>query len=754
MPHPVRRLAVRTAVIPAAALAAAAVSLAPAGARAQQPAASTSADTLTVAVPLRPPGGATDGRFLIFTTRGVSVVGDTAGTLAAAPGDTAVRLPVLLRLDGRVRAGTLNAGRVQVTWADGRRSLADIVVQVGGEGGRRTLAARVAPLARDLFVDLVASPTAAPGGDVKLILGVYSYEDVPLRIRLRLDDAAGFRPLDRDFGDERTLEAGDEINAELHLEAPREVRDGESRIVRLFAEVVGEPGAAEAMAPVRIMRGGGLRAGQSGLGGSVQLASRGVDLGAGERGMPSGSLDLSGKLDRRTSVSVTVRRGLSLTQAPILGSYVDEQDRIAVDLRRPGWILTGGNQLLSSGGTLAGPFARGQGLTLRRTVGRTTGDLVVARPVSFTGDVGGRLARGSVGTTTRVGRVAVTFSDLARPGNRYSPGSEAIGGGLDAALQRGTRHRLLVRAGVLRLAHDTGFTVTGGSFEGQYAFTSPRATANLRRRVMPPGITGLALAGDETSVDGSVTVARGLRASARAYRNAQETLGQRYAWAGEGVSGGLMVTSRAGHRLDLRGNHREATSAARTVQRTATLSAGMPLGPVTLDAMADVGRQTIGTRAAGIRSYRAGVRWFDEQAGSLSSGVSYHDYGTTPPRLRADLAASVRVRGLEVDGGGWVTRGPSFGGNPVGWANAVAPLPFGFGVIVGGEYVRGRVPYTRYVDPATGIPLPPEVADDPTQARLMGVPVDVPAAPFRLTLGVRRRLVLALPGTGAARPPR
>ena len=63
----------------------------------------------------------------------------------------------------------------------------------------------------------------------------------------------------------------------------------------------------------------------------------------------------------------------------------------------------------------------------------------------------------------------------------------------------------------------------------------------------------------------------------------------------------------------------------------------------------------------------------------------------------------------------------------------------------------GREPYIRYVDPVTGLPLPPEIAADPTRAPFVGVPVEVPSAATRFTAGIRRRLTVPMSFLGSAR---
>jgi len=228
---------------------------------------------------------------------------------------------------------------------------------------------------------------------------------------------------------------------------------------------------------------------------------------------------------------------------------------------------------------------------------------------------------------------------------------------------------------------------------------------------MPRSLPGIQLPGDDVGADASVKVKGEWRLFGRAHQSRHRTLGNGFRSENEGASAGVRWF-RQGWRLDVSGNLREwSCGEAPTTARTASVSFGVPLGPVILNGRAERGEQRREATRSPSATYTGNLRW-SGAAGGLSWSASYFETLSAPPRLRTDLLGSLRRGEWELAGGAWATRGLERGGEP------------GFWIQVG-------VPVTADLLFSTGIERAPATWGAPP--RWMG------------TLGVRQKVTLPLP---------
>ena len=673
---------------------------------------------------------------------GLRTVDERTGDIRWKPSDPpALRLPVRFALTPNQSASPLEVAPVRVMSADSTRDAVPVPVQAwnpqrpdsaavsaaplpDSAAAPTSLAARptgqenvsipVGGLVKEVEVELYGSTRAtSPGGLVIIRYSINSYEDQDERVRLRLLLPASWTLLDRDIEEkEFLLEAWETVEGEIRVAVPQDARPGERHLVRVIGEVIGEPGGAEVFSYVQIVKRGGLKPGAVGLTGTASLLATSLaveDLGGARYG---GVVDLSGKLTRQTTLSLNYRQG---PRESDLTNYriAQEETRWSGTLRNRSWTLQFGNQINSTGNVLTGPYVRGRGLSLRRTEGRLVGDLTVAEPTSFIDDPAGHVVRGSVGVSGTVGRVALAFSDFARPGGGYSTAprypedldpdelerlererkalekasrNRVQGAGLDVELQHAKIHRLNLRGGWLRLTNAAGDTTAGPSAEAQYSLNHPRANVTARWRQMPSSLQGIYLPGNEMAVDASLRVIGDWRLAGRAYRTLNQTLGNSYHSEGEGASFGVRYTNQA-WRMELRANQRTWSYGQEpTVARTVNLSFGLPVGPLSFSAYAERGAQRRDTLRQPAASYRTDLRWSGNAGSTVSWGTSYYETLNSPPRLRTDVLGSVKLGEWELAGGAWATMGLKTGGEPGFWSQIGVPVSYDLLLTLGIEH--------------------------------------------------------------------
>lgn len=607
-----------------------------------------------------------------------------------------------------------------------------------------TASVRQTGLAKDLVLEITeASRVVPPGGVVTLKYVLYSAEGEVERIRLQVDVPPGWSVLDAELVErERLLEAWEIITEDLRIAVPPDALLDKRQLIRLTAQVEGEPGTAEALTHVHILNGGGLTAGSAHLAGTATLTASGLEPWGLENARTAGIVDLSGKLGQQTTLSLSYRQGPQES----LSNYrsLQEEKYFSSAIRHDGWNLEFGNQISSVGNVLTGPSVNGDGVALRRMDGRMTGEVVLAQPTTFNGEEAGHLWRGNLGIKTAVGTFGFAASDFERPEGGYSTlppildptldpdslealererelslasGSTRVQGvGMEANLQLAHAHRLVLRGGLLRLENAQADGVSAPSVEAQYSFSARSATFNTRWRQTPPSVQGVYIPGDELSVDGSLRLIGEMRLVARAYQYESQTLGADYQASTADRSLGLRYSSQR-WRVEVQGKRRETHSSSHSLRHTGQVSLGLPLGPISLSANTEIGEEENPQGTYPFRSHRGDLRWSGDP-GFVSLRVSSYETGGAPRRLRADLLASVMLGEFEFAGGAWATRGWSAGGEPSWWMNVGLPVTSELTLLVGVEHAQQ-----------------PDALD---------------ASPWRTSLGLRKKLILPLPFLSAS----
>jgi hypothetical protein len=571
---------------------------------------------------------------------------------------------------------------------------------------------------REIETQVIAFPRAtSPGSSLRLIYSVINYEEADIRVRLQPHLPTGWTLLNPEILDQEfTIEALDEIDGELLVVVAREAKVGDRQLVKLWAEVIGESGVYEGQNFVSIARTGGVKPGVVALTGSTTVGVSRVS-----RGMPdartAGGFALSGKLDSKTTV--TVSGGRDMAENLTNYRYNFEPVKVTGSVRRGNLDAFFGNIIFSSGNAITGPFVRGRGGSIRKLTGRFIGDLTITQPTTYSGDASGYLVRGRVGMSASFGSLSFVASDFSRPAGyttllpvvtvldpdgaerqeierRLAAGATSnrvFGSGVEGELRRQNVHRFSVRVGVLHLANAAGLTRTSPAGEAAYGYNGKAATLNARFRETPPGMQGVQIGGDERWLDGTVRVYKDLRFVAQGFRSAYDVTGGQYSSLSNGSSLGARIM-RGSSRLEVRGNYRESSYNTKTIRRTGSLSAGLPVGPFSVNGNAEVGESDTARGVQPLAFYRADARLTRERGtGSLS--MSQIKNGGLPAQQRFDILGSVKVGEYELSGGAWATRGYIVGGHPGVWTTAGVPTPFGLTAVLGMEYA----PLTYVAEP-------------------------------------------------------
>jgi hypothetical protein len=562
---------------------------------------------------------------------------------------------------------------------------------------------------KEIETQVIPSPRAtSPGSAVRLIYSVINYEDADIRVRLQPQLPAGWTLLNPEILDrEFTIEALDEIDGELLVVVAREAKVGDRQLVKLWAEVVGESGVYEGQNFVSVTRTGGVKPGVVALTGSTTAGVSRVSNGMADA-RTAGGFALSGKLDQKTTV--TMSGGRDMAENLTNYRYNFEPVKVTGTVRRGNVDATFGNIVFSGGNAITGPFVRGRGGSIRKLTGRFIGDLTVTQPTTYSGDASGHLVRGRVGVSASFGSLSFVASDFSRPAGyttllpvvtvldpdeaerqeierRLAAGATSnrvFGSGLEGELRAQKTHRLSVRVGVLHLANATGLTRTAPAGEAAYGYSGNAATLNMRFRETPPGMQGVQIGGDERRLDGTLRVYKDLRFVAQGFRSVYDVTGSEHLSLSNGGSvGGRVMRGRS--RLELRANYRESSHSTKTVRRTGTLSAGLPLGPFSVNGNAEVGESETVRGVQPLAFYRADVRLTRER-GTVSMSMSQIKNGSLPVQRRFDVLGSVKFGEYELSGGAWATTGYIAGGHPGVWTTAGVPTPWGLTVIAGMEY--------------------------------------------------------------------
>lgn len=231
---------------------------------------------------------------------------------------------------------------------------------------------------------------------------------------------------------------------------------------------------------------------------------------------------------------------------------------------------------------------------------------------------------------------------------------------------------------------------------------------------MPPAVQGVYLPGNELSLDGNLQLVGPLRLTGRAYRFENETLGESGAFGVEGGSLGLRV-AKGNWRLDVRSYHRTADYSTRAVRRSGQFALGVSSGPWSLSTTSEVGRETTSNESHPSGSHRGELR-LGTEAGYASVTVRSYESGGVVAPVRADFLGAGTVKGIEVAGGAWTTKGWTAGGEPGAWIQVGVPGSNELIAMVGVEHWENRT------------------------------------SPWRLSFGLQRSLIVPIPFVGGGGP--
>ena len=560
-----------------------------------------------------------------------------------------------------------------------------------------TAAQSQAPPSKDIEIEVTPVPrAAAPAATLKLLYTIYNYEDSDVRVRVRLDRTGGWQPVDADLEERELLvPSWDNVEGELFVTVPADVRPGQRSVVRLLTQISGDDGAAEARNVVSIAARGGVKPGVKTFTATTTFGAtglRGGDLGAPHR---SEGLTLSSKLGPKDSFSLSYDRGLRDALSNF--RYEEDRTRVAGNARFAGWEVTFGNSVSSPGHALSGPYVRGRGAAVRRTSGALVAELIAAQPTVLQGRSQGHVWRALGGLRSSRASFAVSMADFGRPGGYTSlarvqttvldPETQARQDyerrltatttsnrvralGVEGQLTPNHVHTVSLRTGELWLANTSGIETRNPVGEASYALVTARIGMNARWRHMPATLPGIFLPGNDLGADGHVRLAKDVHAIGSVSTYSTSTFGASLAANGQSTSIGVRAIGR-GKFVEIRGNVRESDYGTASTRHTVSATASMSKGAWALTTNNDVGSERVAGRSAFNVFAMASVRWTRD--GNTWSLTMTHSDTAGVRRERADLLLSTKVRWAELAGGAWVTRGYTFGGQPGSWVSIGVP---------------------------------------------------------------------------------
>jgi hypothetical protein len=376
----------------------------------------------------------------------------------------------------------------------------------------------------------------------------------------------------------------------------------------------------------------------------------------------------------------------------------------------------------------------------------------VARPFYGGGTSGGHIAQGRIGIRIPAGTIALIGSDLARRLDTLtiavpaptdttteirdgdldvvrrllSRESRLRGWGAESDLRFRGAHNVLVRAGVLELANQSGQATRGAAAEMRYVFTRGKLSLNASGRHAPASVPGMYVPGDALTAGGRLPIGRGVIATAQAYSDVNWFFGQAQPLRSTGTYMGLQRDTKT-HRFSVRYSDRHVRSALTDfdmVSRTLSGNMSVPLGPVRLNARAEAGPAQRGLTATTVQRYGLSLD-ADFGAHSVWIGGSYDDYGFQPPRARADAGVSANFgRRLALELGGGYGTGQLLGNDLSAWGKAEVPIGRGLLLVTQIDYLEWNYTASPYI------------------TLLLA---DGPVSPWRLTMGVSRALSIPIP---------
>jgi len=496
------------------------------------------------------------------------------------------------------------------------------------------------------------------------------------------------------------------------------------------------------------------------LSGTVFFGTTTIRFAGAEPPIAAAAVDLTGRMDRRTQVTISLVRGARQDISQLF-KYPVVETRLRMDVRRPAWNISMGETSAQSS-AITGPSIQGQGAAIRWHRSRFLGDAMVARPKRIGEIGGGHLVRANAGVRVPLGVVSATISDLVRPARRSTISNTSLadlytvsdviteansihgegtekeltadqvheiakaliqanriqGAGVESTLNLSGAHQLTVKAGGLSVANADEFRSHGATGEARYRFTAERGSLTARARRTPRSVSGVTIPGNEMVVNGALKTTPSFNFDGRAFTQSSSTLGQRYPSEAHGGSFGMLWGKKA--TADIRANYRTSHLVRTRVTRTITTEVTIPLGAVTIEGSGEFGDIKSGIQTARVKEYGAGLSTKGKNRTAFVN-AGYQDSGLQQREVNVDAGASLMFGSWQWHGGVEFARGTFLGDYSRLWNGASLPLLRNLALVIGVERSRWTTPPGVWVD---------DLQND--------------ASPWRATFGLQRKLTMPL----------
>lgn len=565
--------------------------------------------------------------YALETPGGVRSFAPPAGRSAAAPGDS-VRLPFTFGLPARAPAGPFTVSTLTLEWADGRRDVRDLVVEV--------LARRGASFSIDRSV-----VAATPGSPAEVGYRIANEGNAPDTFTVRLGAPAAWAGAGAAVT--HVLEPGADTSGALRTEVPHSALPGEQHVLRvsLTATDVREVRSPRVAVVTPDPAVGNLAT----VPGSLFLGST---TGDGS-GLPGVALTAAGEVRPGLRIGLDLRHLNDLSPARVFRSELSGP-RLRVGLDGEGWSARAGD-VFSLSDLVTGPAIQGRGVEATFEPGSWQADVFLARPWSYIGDVdGGHVVRTAARRTTTHGTFGIRFSSVDREGDLFG-GYRQAGGALTYSTRAGG-HDLDAELGILHVTGDSAST-GGAAAQVRYAFNGGPVSLAARLRRVPGTTARTASHGNEAFVFGSYRLTDIVAITGSAYgTDAPRVDGGPHA-TGRGATAGLRLSLPRGLNARmtalLRSSEFPGSDLPDTRTRALSLGADVPVGPVVVEAQTQVGttRGFVDYRSL---TARLGARWTD--GGNWGwIGLSHHELGAGTGQTALDVSGALRFREAEIQAG-------------------------------------------------------------------------------------------------------
>lgn len=382
--------------------------------------------------------------------------------------------------------------------------------------------------------------------------------------------------------------------------------------------------------------------------------------------------DLPSTLFVGTSAGAAGKTGIALRSVGAVGQTDVELDlRLAPDgatppafqgmfagpearlmLRRGHWSALGGDIFLPAN-ILLGTSLRGRGARLawQSDARAASAFLAVPGTRSFGAGEDGHMASGSYRFRTLGGSLELTGADVRRRLN--VAGHRATGLSALYETEFLSAHGLDVELALLHLDPDSAASVTGPGVDAGYTYRTPAANASLRLRRIPGTVSGRGGLGNEVFFSGSIEPWRNMRITGWGFIQSQPFLEREVDPRQKGAAlgarvllGGVPVqlTGRLGDAEDPNAIRQDVES------RSVELGVDWPLGPLTLETDAEVGRTRVDGEDLDLLRLRGGASW-RRPSYSVWSSATYSTGRFDRDLVLIDLAGRARVGTVDIDAG-------------------------------------------------------------------------------------------------------